>query len=58
MDLYRYQVREMSDYAMFTLDPEGILRSWNAGVERLLGYSEQEWVGQHARIISRLRERL
>ena len=51
MDLYRYQVREMSDYAMFTLDPQGILQSWNAGVERLLGYSEQEWIGQHARII-------
>ncbi|MEO8131180.1 MAG: ATP-binding protein [Bryobacteraceae bacterium] len=51
MDLYRYQVREMSDYAMFTIDPEGILLSWNAGVEKLLGYSEEEWVGQHARII-------
>jgi PAS domain S-box-containing protein len=51
MDLYRYQVREISEYAMFTLDPEGILQSWNAGVERLLGYSEQEWVGQPASII-------
>ena len=51
MDLYRYQVREISEYAMFTLDPQGILQSWNAGVERLLGYSEQEWVGQPASII-------
>src|SRR5665213_2843218 len=51
MDLYRYQVREFSEYAMFTLDPQGILQSWNAGVERLLGYSEQEWLGQPASII-------
>ncbi|HLJ45791.1 MAG TPA: PAS domain-containing protein, partial [Bryobacteraceae bacterium] len=47
-DLYRMQVRELRDYAMFVLDPDGILRSWNAGVEHLFGYSEQEWIGQHA----------
>src|SRR5579872_3691296 len=51
MDLYRYQVREVSEYAMFMLDPEGHLLSWNAGVERLLGWSEEEWLGQHARMI-------
>jgi PAS domain S-box-containing protein len=51
MDLYQHQVREISEYAMFTMDPDGILRSWNAGVERLLGYSEQEWIGQPAGII-------
>ncbi len=50
-DLYRMQVRELRDYAMFMIDPEGILASWNTGVEQLIGYSEQEWVGQHACII-------
>ena len=50
-DLYRMQVRELRDYAMFMLDPQGILTSWNAGVERLLGYTEEEWIGQHASII-------
>jgi PAS domain S-box-containing protein len=50
-DLYRMQVRDLRDYAMFTLDPQGILTSWNAGVECLLGYSEQEWIGQHASIV-------
>lgn len=49
--LYRMQVREMRDYAMFMIDPEGRLISWNAGVEHLLGYSEKEWLGQHASII-------
>ncbi len=47
-DLYRMQVREMRNYAMFMLDPSGIITSWNAGVEQLLGYSEKEWIGQHA----------
>src|SRR5438309_6697884 len=47
-DLYRMQVRELRGYAMFMIDPAGIITSWNAGVERLLGYSEEEWVGQHA----------
>ena len=51
MDLYRYQVREVSEYAMFMLDPQGHILSWNAGVERLLGWSEKEWLGQHARMI-------
>ncbi|HEV8145926.1 MAG TPA: PAS domain S-box protein, partial [Bryobacteraceae bacterium] len=50
-DLYRIQVYGLRDYAMFIIDPEGILKSWNAGVEQLLGYSEQEWIGQHASII-------
>jgi PAS domain S-box-containing protein len=50
-DLYRMQVREMRNYAMFMLDPQGIITSWNAGVEQLLGYSEKEWIGQHACVI-------
>jgi PAS domain S-box-containing protein len=41
-DLYRMQVRELRNYAMFMLDPDGIITSWNAGVEQLLGYSEEE----------------
>ena len=50
-DLYRFQVRELGDYAMFMIDPRGILTSWNRGVEQLIGYSEGEWIGQHASII-------
>jgi PAS domain S-box-containing protein len=50
-DLYRMQVREMRNYAMFMLDPGGVVTSWNAGVEQLLGYSEKEWIGQHASVI-------
>jgi PAS domain S-box-containing protein len=36
---------------MFTLDSSGILLTWNAGVQQILGYAENEWVGQHASII-------
>lgn len=50
-DLYRMQVRELRNYAMFMLDPRGIITSWNSGVEHLLGYSEKEWIGRHASVI-------
>ncbi len=50
-DLYTFQVREVTQYAMFVLDSTGILLTWNQGVQNILGYSEQEWVGQHASII-------
>lgn len=50
-ELYRMQVRELRGYAMFMIDLRGILTSWNAGVENLMGYAEHEWIGQHASII-------
>ena len=50
-DFYRMQVRELRGYAMFIIDTQGILTSWNEGVQNLLGYSEQEWIGQHASMI-------
>jgi len=49
--LCTFQVRETTQYAMFVIDSAGIILAWNAGVERLLGYSEMEWLGQHASII-------
>ena len=36
---------------MFVLNPQGILLTWNAGVQKILGYSEEEWVGKHASMI-------
>src|SRR5512141_2684837 len=50
-DLYRMQVRDLRGYAMFVIDPQGILKTWNAGVEQLIGYTEEEWIGQHASMI-------
>ncbi|MEG4427442.1 MULTISPECIES: PAS domain-containing protein [unclassified Microcoleus] len=39
------------DYAIFTIDTDGQVTSWNAGAQRLLGYTEAEIVGQDGRII-------
>lgn len=49
--LYRLQVKGIRDYAMFLTDLEGRILTWNRGVEELLGYAEQEFLGADARII-------
>nr|WP_245214469.1 HWE histidine kinase domain-containing protein [Pararoseomonas indoligenes] len=40
-----------TEYAIFTLDLEGRVTSWNPGAQRILGYGEDEIVGQPAHII-------
>jgi PAS domain S-box-containing protein len=49
--LYTFQVRQATQYAMCALDSAGILLTWNTGVQNILGYSEQDWLGQHASLI-------
>jgi PAS domain S-box-containing protein len=44
---FRSLVEGMRDYAIFTLDPQGCVASWNAGAERLEGYNSEEIVGEH-----------
>ena len=39
------------EYAIFTMDFDNRITSWNAGAERLLGYSEAEILGQSGRLI-------
>jgi PAS domain S-box-containing protein len=50
-DLYRQQIEQLKDYAFFFIDVNGMIQTWNVGVEHLFGYSEAEWIGQHASII-------
>lgn len=50
-DLYRILVREMEEYAIFLLEVDGTILSWNAGVARILGYREEEVVGRNVDII-------
>jgi PAS domain S-box-containing protein len=38
---------DAKEYAIFLIDLEGLLICWNAGAERLFGYSSSEIVGQH-----------
>jgi PAS domain S-box-containing protein len=49
--LYELLVAELTDFAVFLIDPDGCITSWNPGVERLLGYAEAEWLGRPTHII-------
>jgi diguanylate cyclase (GGDEF)-like protein/PAS domain S-box-containing protein len=40
-------VEGVKDYAIFMLDPEGFVVTWNEGAERIKGYAASEIVGQH-----------
>jgi PAS domain S-box-containing protein len=44
---FRYLVQAVVDYAIFQLEPNGIVSTWNPGAERIKGYSESEIIGQH-----------
>ena len=44
---YRLLVDSIQDYAIFLLDPEGIIASWNPGAERIKGYRADEIIGRH-----------
>jgi PAS domain S-box-containing protein len=45
--LYRLLVESVRDYAIFALDPEGHVLSWNPGAQRFKGYTADEIMGQH-----------
>ena len=44
---FRILVQGVTDYAIFMLDPEGRVANWNAGAQRIKGYSPDEIVGEH-----------
>jgi PAS domain S-box-containing protein len=44
---FRLLVQGVTDYAIYMLNPEGIVTSWNAGAQRIKGYQAHEIVGQH-----------
>jgi len=46
-EIFRLLVQSVRDYAIFLLDPEGHVSSWNAGAERLKGYAAEEIIGKH-----------
>jgi PAS domain S-box-containing protein len=43
----RLLVENLQDYAIFTLDTQGRVASWNAGAERIQGYAAHEVIGKH-----------
>lgn len=44
---FRLLINDVRNHALYTIDPEGIVVSWNAGAERVLGYTAAEIVGLH-----------
>ncbi|HKP58734.1 MAG TPA: PAS domain S-box protein [Polyangiales bacterium] len=46
-DRYHLITDSVTDYSMILLDPGGCVLSWNAGAERILGYSAAEMLGEH-----------
>ena len=44
---FRLLVEGVVDYAIYMLDPEGIVTSWNAGAQRIKGYAREEILGKH-----------
>jgi PAS domain S-box-containing protein len=44
---FRLLVEQVKDYAIFLLDPQGNIATWNEGAERFMGYTASEIIGQH-----------
>lgn len=49
-ELFRLLVTTVTDYAIYMLDTDGRVASWNAGAQRIKGYTNDEIVGQHYRV--------
>jgi PAS domain S-box-containing protein len=46
-DVFRLLVEQVKDYAIFMLDREGYILTWNEGARRLKGYEPNEIIGKH-----------
>ena len=44
---FRMMVEHVRDYAIYSLDPEGNIISWNSGAEAIKGYTEEEVIGKN-----------
>ena len=44
---FRLLVQSVSDYAIYMIDPNGLVTNWNAGAQRIKGYAADEIVGKH-----------
>ncbi len=44
---FRLIIESVKDYAIFILDPKGVVSTWNPGAERIKGYRASEIIGRH-----------
>jgi PAS domain S-box-containing protein len=54
---FRLLVQGVTDYAIYMLDPQGVVANWNSGAQRIKGYSAAEVVGTHFSRFYRAEER-
>jgi PAS domain S-box-containing protein len=47
---FRLLIEGVTDYALYMLDPEGVITSWNTGAERIKGYGREEIIGRHVSV--------
>ncbi len=48
---FRLMVQTVQDYAVFLMDPEGNVASWNEGAQRILGYTTEEIMGKSGALL-------
>jgi len=46
-EIFRLLVENVKDYAIFLLEPNGNVATWNQGAERIKGYKAHEIIGRH-----------
>ena len=47
LERYKMLVENVQDYAIFFMDPNGYIQTWNKGAEKNKGYTAQEIIGKH-----------
>jgi PAS domain S-box-containing protein len=50
-ELFRHVVESSTGFAIFAVDPVGMVISWNVGAQRMMGYSEEEMLGHDGDVI-------
>jgi PAS domain S-box-containing protein len=46
-EVFRLLVEAVQDYAIFRLNPDGVIETWNVGAQRIKGYRAEEIIGRH-----------
>ncbi|POA57411.1 MULTISPECIES: hybrid sensor histidine kinase/response regulator [unclassified Pseudomonas] len=54
---FRLLVQSVTDYAIYMLDPEGRVSSWNPGAQRIKGYAPEDIIGKHFSLFYTLQDR-